>query len=77
MKVISDKNGDNLSQFEKFYENDVPILSRITDLPHQISSTSHQKMLIDNHFDANKSKIKGYLDIEDIFEFCKRFNKVT
>ena len=34
-------------------------------------------MLIDNHTDANKSKIKGYLYLEDIFGFCKTFKKVT
>ena len=34
-------------------------------------------MLIDNHTDANKGKIKGYLYLEDIFGFYKTFNKVT
>ena len=34
-------------------------------------------MLIDNHLDANKGKIKGYLFLEDIFGFCKTFKKVT
>ena len=34
-------------------------------------------MLIDNHLDANKGKIKGYLYLEDIFGFCKTFEKVT
>ena len=34
-------------------------------------------MLIDNHLDANKGKIKGYLYLEDIFGFCKTFRKVT
>ena len=34
-------------------------------------------MLIDNHTDANKGKIKGYLCLEDIFGFCKTFKKVT
>ena len=34
-------------------------------------------MLIDNHTDANKGKIKGYLYLEDIFGFCKTFKKVT
>ena len=33
-------------------------------------------MLIDNHTDANKSKIKGQLHLEDIFGFCKTFRKV-
>ena len=34
-------------------------------------------MLINNHTDANKGKIKGYLYLEDIFGFCKTFEKVT
>ena len=34
-------------------------------------------MLINNHTDANKGKIKGYLYLEDIFGFCKTFKKVT
>ena len=34
-------------------------------------------MLIDNHTDANKGKIKGYLFLEDIFGFRKTFEKVT
>ena len=34
-------------------------------------------MLIDNHTDANKSKIIGYLLLEDIFGFCKPFRKVN
>ena len=34
-------------------------------------------MLINNHTDANKGKIKVYLYLEDIFGFCKTFKKVT
>ena len=34
-------------------------------------------MLINNHADANKGKIKGYLYLEDIHGFCKTFKKVT
>ena len=36
-------------------------IDKLTDLPPQIRSTPHQKMLIDNHTDANKGNIKGYL----------------
>ena len=63
MKVISNKDGDLLSQFDNINENFIPILSRITDLPPQIRSTPHQKILIDNHSDANKGKVKGYFYI--------------
>ena len=73
MKVVSIKDDDLLSQFDNINENDIPILSRISDLPPQIRSTPHQKMLIDNHIDANKGKINGYLYLEDIFGFCKSF----
>ena len=77
MKVMSNKDGDLLSQFGNINENDIPMLERLADLPPQIRSTPHQKMLIDNHLDANKGKIKGYLYLEDIFGFCKTFKKVT
>ena len=77
MKVISNKGDDLLSQFGNINENDIPLLEILTDLPPQIRSTPHQKMLIDNHLDANKCKIKGYLYLEDIFGFCKTFKKVT
>ena len=77
MRVISNKDGDLLSQFDNINENDIPILEQPADLPVQIRDTPHQKMLINNHTDANKGKIKGYLYLEDIFGFCKTFKKVT
>ena len=33
-------------------------------------------MLIDNHIDANKGKKKYFFYLEDIFGFCKCFEKV-
>ena len=77
MRVISNNDGDLLPQFDYFNKNDITILDRFADLPPQIKSTLHQKMLINNHIDANKGKIKGYLHLEDIFGFCKSFKKVT
>ena len=77
MKVVSNKDDDLLSQFGNINEIDIPLLERLADLPPQIRSTPQQKMLIDNHTDANKGKIKGYLYLEDIFGFCKTFKKVT
>ena len=73
MKVISNKDGDLLSQFANNNENDIPILESIGDLPLQVRDTPHQKMFKDNHTDANKGKIKGYLYLEDVFGFCKSF----
>ena len=43
MKAISKKDGDFLSQFDNFNENDIPILERIINLPPQIRNTPHQK----------------------------------
>ena len=77
MRAISNKDGDLISQFDNINENDIPVLSRLTDLPVQIRDTPHQKMLINNHTDASKGKIKGYLYLEDIFGSCKTFKKVT
>ena len=67
MKVISNKDGDLLSQFDNINENDITVLERLLNLPPQIRDTAHQKMLIDNHTDANKGKVKAYLFLEDIF----------
>ena len=69
MRAISNKDGDLLSQFDNINENDIPVLNRLADLPVQIRDKPHQKMLINNHTDANKGKIKGYLYLEDIFGF--------
>ena len=77
MRAISSKDGDLLSQFDNINENDIPVLEQLADLPVQIRDTPHRKMLINNHTDANKGKIKGYLYLEDIFGFCKTFKKVT
>ena len=60
MKVISNEDDNLLSQSGNSNENDIPLLERLADLPPQIRSTPHEKMLIDNHIDANKGKIKGY-----------------
>ena len=77
MRAISNKDGALLSQFDNINENDIPVLNRLADLPVQIRDTPHQKMFINNHTDANKGKIKGYLYLEDICGFCKTFKKVT
>ena len=73
MKVISSKDNDLLSQFGKINENDIHHLERLASLPPQIRSTLQQKMLIDNHTNPNKGKIKRYLYLEDFFGFCKTF----
>ena len=77
MRAISNKDGDLLSQFDNINENGLPVLERLADLPPQIRDSPHQKMLKNNHTDANRGKIKRYLYLEDIFGFCKTFKKVT
>ena len=56
MRAISNKDGDSLSQFDNILENDIPIFEILANLPPQIRSTPHQKMLIDNHTDDNEGK---------------------
>ena len=75
--MVSTKDGDLFSQFDNINENDIPILERRADLPPQIRRTPQQKMLINNHTDANKCKTNRYLFLEDISGFCKSFKKVT
>ena len=77
MRAISNNDGDLLAQFYNINENDIPVLNRLADLPVQIRDTTHQKMLINNHTDAKKGKIKGCLNLEDVFGFCKTLKKVT
>ena len=60
-RVISNEDGDLLSQFDNTKENDVPILERLANLPPQIRDTPLRKMILNNLSDANKSKITGYL----------------
>ena len=71
MKVISSKDGDLLSHFDNFNENDISNLEQLFDLPPQFRDTPQQKMLINNHIDANKGKIKRIFIFKDIFGFCK------
>ena len=78
MKVMSNKDGDLLSQFDNINGNDIPILERLQDSTSQFGDTLQQKMLINKHTVANKSNIKRYIIyLEDLFGFCKRFKKVT
>ena len=73
MSVISIKEAELSSQFDNVNEKDIPILERLADLPPQVRDTPHQKMLINNHTDVNKSKRKGCLYLEYIFGFCRSF----
>ena len=44
MRVISNKDRGLLSQFDNINENEIPILERLADLPHQISNTSSKNV---------------------------------
>ena len=57
--VISNKDGDLLSQSDNINANAIPVLERFADLPTQTKSTPHQKLLINNRTDLNKGKIKA------------------
>ena len=54
MTVISNKDDDLLSQFDNINKNDIPVLERLVDLAPQILSNPQEKMLRNNHTDANK-----------------------
>ena len=75
MKLISNKDGHLLSQFDNTNDNVVPVLERIFNIPPQIRETPHQEMLINNPTDANKSKIKGYLYLEGFLDSAKVFKR--
>ena len=77
MKVISNKYGDLLSQFDIINGIDIPLPEKLFNLPHQVLDTPDQKKLINNHADANKGKIKGCLYLEVFLGLCKIFKKVT
>ena len=68
MKSLTSKDGNLLSQFDNINEGE-------TD--DKIRSTSLYEMLINNHIEANRGKIKGQLLLEDVFGFCKTFKKIT
>ena len=61
MKEISNKDGDLFSQVDNNNENDIPRLERLINLSPQILETPHQKMLLTNHTDANKSKKRNFI----------------
>ena len=75
MRVISNKYGDLLSQFDNINENDIPVLERLADLPPQIRSTPHQKMLINNHTDANKGKKKRKFMFRRYLRILQKFQE--
>ena len=76
LKVISNEDGDLLSQFHYKNKNDIPVIERINNLPPQTRAAPHQKMFINKHTDAKKVKLKGSLYLEENIGFCETFKKV-
>ena len=74
MRLVSSRDGDLLSQFDNINEE---IDSDEAATSDNIRSISLNKMLITNHENANRGKLKGQLPLEHIFGFCKTFKKVT
>ena len=65
MRVLTSKDGDLSSYFDKINENN-------------IKNTSWEERLIDNHtIQANKGKIFAILLLRHLFGFCKTFKKIT
>ena len=74
-RVLTSKNGDLLSQFDKINESAGVDETATTDI---IRKTSLKKLLFDNQeTDANKGKIKAQLPLEHIIGFCELFKKIT
>ena len=73
IRVTSNKDSDLFSQFDNINENGIPLVERLNILPPHFLDTPLQKMLINNHTDANKDKKKGILNLEDNFGFSKNF----
>ena len=74
MRSLTSKDGNLLSQFDNINEK-IGADENATNTI--IQNTSLHKMLINNHDDPNRGKIKGQLQLEDIFGFCKTFKKIT
>ena len=69
MRSLTSKDGDLLSHFDKFSDEDTNPA---------INDTSLKQMLIDNHtMPVNRGKVKGQLPLEHMFGFCKTFKKIT
>ena len=65
MRLITNKDWDLLSHFDKINETQDGVFN---------SSLKH--MFINNHeIEVNRGKIKGYLNLEDLFGVCRTFKK--
>ena len=68
-RSITSKDLDLLSHFDKFNDGDTNASIIITSL---------KQLLIDNNTTpVNRGKVKGQLLLQDVFGFCKTFEKIT
>ena len=74
MRSLSGKDGDLLSHFDIINEEIGADKNATSD---NIRSTPLDKMLINNHIEANRGTIHGQLPLADVFGFCKTFKKKT
>ena len=65
MRLSTSKDSDLFSCFDENYENALD------------NNIFLEQLLIINHTDANKGKIKGHLPLERIFGFCKTIKRIT
>ena len=66
MRIVTQKDGDLSTYFDIIDESE-----------DEINNTSLRQILIDNHTEANRGLIRGYLPLEYIFGFCRSFKKIT
>ena len=65
MKLLTSKDGDLLSYFDNINETDT-------------SNNSLNDKLINSHtVEANRRKIRGQLQLENVFGFCKTFKRIS
>ena len=66
MRLVAQQDGDLSTYFDIIDERE-----------NEINNTSLKKIHINNHNDANKGVIGGYLPLEYIFVFARSFKKIT
>ena len=66
MRLLTEKEGDLSTYFDMIDESE-----------DEINNTSLRLTVIDNHIEANRGILGGYLPLEYIFGFCRSFKKIT
>ena len=66
MRLVTEKDGDLSTYFDIIDENE-----------DKINDSSLKRILINNHTEANRGLIRGYLPLENIWGFARSFKKIT